>query len=108
MYRTPTGRPTFPGIGVIGVKSWQKTRKNRGQSASGPRCLNAEAVKREDPRRGMVMVDDGPRVRLHAARAAERRLADFPDDGRGVRGARPATSDFAGRRTGSCAARGSP
>jgi hypothetical protein len=22
----PTGRPTFPGIGVIGVKSWQETR----------------------------------------------------------------------------------
>src|SRR5262249_17526777 len=41
MYRTPTGRPTFPGIGVIGVKSWQKTRKNRGQSESSPRCLNA-------------------------------------------------------------------
>src|SRR5215469_5345886 len=41
MYRTPPGRPTFPGIGVIGVKSWQKTRKNRGQSESRPRCLNA-------------------------------------------------------------------
>src|SRR5262250_386881 len=42
MYRTPTGRPTFPGIGIIiGVKSWQKTRKNRGQSESSPRCLNA-------------------------------------------------------------------
>jgi hypothetical protein len=27
MYRTPTGRPTFPGIGVIGVESWPKTRK---------------------------------------------------------------------------------
>src|SRR5262249_43692329 len=25
--RSPTGRPTFPGIGVIGLKSWQKTRK---------------------------------------------------------------------------------
>src|SRR5215469_947183 len=41
MYRTPPGRPTFPGIGVIGVKSWQKPRKNRGQSESSPRCLNA-------------------------------------------------------------------
>ena len=41
MYRTPTGRPTFPGMGIIGVISWQKTLKNRGQSASSPRCLNA-------------------------------------------------------------------
>src|SRR5262249_10069322 len=41
-YRTPPGRPTFPGIGVIGVKSWQKTtRKNRGPSERSPRCLNA-------------------------------------------------------------------
>src|SRR5262249_3621296 len=31
----------FPGIGIIGVESWQKTRKNRGQSESSPRCLNA-------------------------------------------------------------------
>src|SRR5215813_6732452 len=35
------GRPIFPGIGVIGVKSRQKTRKNRGPSESSPRCLNA-------------------------------------------------------------------
>src|SRR5215471_5731733 len=35
------GRPTFPGIGVIGVKSWQKPRENRGQSERSPRCLNA-------------------------------------------------------------------
>jgi hypothetical protein len=34
------GRATFPGIGVI-VKSWRKTRKNRGQSESSPSCLNA-------------------------------------------------------------------
>src|SRR5215831_20204787 len=41
MYQTPPGRPTFPGMGLIGVKSWQKPRKNRGQSESSPRCLNA-------------------------------------------------------------------
>src|SRR5215831_14503796 len=41
MYQTPPGRPTFPGMGLIGVKSWQKPRKNRGQSESSPGCLNA-------------------------------------------------------------------
>src|SRR5215472_15327962 len=51
---------TFPGIGVIGVKSWQKTRKNRGQSESSPRCgipvgdaVSPEGVGRKTRRVGL-------------------------------------------------------
>src|SRR6516162_4467085 len=71
-YRTPTGRPTFPGIGVIGVKSWQKTRKNRGQSEISPRCLNAvnpavalSAPKYQVPNSGLEL--HTAELTLHAA-----------------------------------------
>ena len=34
-------RLDFPGIRAIGVKSWEKPRKNHDHSESSPRCLNA-------------------------------------------------------------------
>ena len=48
-----------------------------------------------------------PGIRLNGD-APERGPPDLPDDRRGVRGARPATGDLAGRRSGSGDARGSP
>jgi hypothetical protein len=40
-YRSGMVRMTFPGIRAMGVKTWEKRRKNRGHSESSPECLNA-------------------------------------------------------------------